>query len=180
MKLLANFLAALGVTLASVQSDSPPAVQSELDAQMKEVAEFFSGKIRGDHDVLFAKRLARDKLDLSVDSVRAVDEWVDVLRTHKVTSDSAEAAESLVWAGAYVGEVIRACAKKRYTWMRYADYMSDQPQNLRNLIPYTFGSQFMLVAATSGMTMPLNKVVRALEEGPENNLHFYVSAECKR
>jgi len=29
------------------------------------------------------------------------------------------------------------------------------------------------------MTLPLNKVIRFLEEGPENDLQFYAAAECK-
>lgn len=153
---------------------------SELDEQMAEVAAFFSGKIRGDHDVLFADRLDRSKLNLSVESVRAVDSWLNVLLDARIDPNSEAASESLVWAGAYVGEVIRACSKRKYAWKRYQDYMPSQPKSIRNLFPYTFGSQFILVAPPQGMTLPLNKVVRLLAEGPENNLHYYVAGECRR
>lgn len=48
------------------------------------------------------------------------------------------------------------------------------------MIPHTFGMQFLLVSRSGAMTMPINKVVRALEEGPENDLKFYASTECKK
>jgi hypothetical protein len=175
LKAMFKALAAIGIA-----SGSAAVAASELDEQMVEVAAFFSGKIQGDNDVLFASQLDRSKLDLSVESVRVVDSWLNVLLAHKVDPGSKEAAETLVWAGGYVGEVIRACAKRKYTWKRYEEYMPGQPEAIQKLFPRTFGTQFLLVADPQGMTLPLNKVVRFLAEGPENNLHYYVSGECKR
>jgi len=153
---------------------------SILDQQMAEVAAFFSGTFQGSRDVLFAERLERSKLDLSLDSLSSVDNWLDVLYQAKVDPNSEEASESIIWAGAYVGEVIRANAKRSYTWMRYEDFMVTQPNNVRAMFPYSFGSQFLLVRGSGGMTLPINKVGRFLDEGPENNVHFYASAECSR
>jgi len=154
--------------------------ESELDAQMSEVAAFFAGKVRGEHDVLFATALDRSKLDLSIESLKAVDEWLGVLAKNDVDPSSREAAETLVWTGAYVGEVIRACSGQKFTWKRYEDYMPDQPETIRKLIPYTFGTQFLLVTGEKRVTMPLNRVGRFLAEGPEHELHVYVQGECSR
>jgi hypothetical protein len=153
--------------------------RSLLDEQMAEVADYFAGKIRGDHEVLFADKLDRSKLDLSLASLHAVDAWLKVLLAAKVDPDSQAAAETLVWAGAYVGEVIRACSTRSFTWMRYDEYMADQEAKVRDMIPHTFGTQFMLASRTTkAMTLPLNKVVRFLAEGPENNLHYYAAGLC--
>jgi len=157
------------------------AESSELDQQMSEVAAYFAGKLRGGHEVLFAEHLDRSKLDMSLASLHAVDEWLNVLLREKVDPNSEDSAETLVWAGAYVGEVIRACSARNYTWKRYEDYMSGQAESLRKLIPYTFGSQFVLASSsTKAMTLPLNKVVRYLAEGSENEIYFYASGECAK
>ena len=151
-----------------------------LDEQMAEVADFFAGRHVGQRDVLLADRLDRARLDFSVASLHAVDGWLGHLRAAGVDANTAEAAESMMWAGAYLGEVIRMCAKRRYRWMRYADFMTTQPADVRRMFPKAFGTQFILASERMAFTLPVNKVGRWLEEGPENNLHFYASAECAR
>lgn len=152
---------------------------NELDSQIAEVAEFFSGSLRGKTDVLFPEKLDRNRLNYSLDSLDIVSAWLSVLRKHGVHADSEEAAETIIWSGAYVGEVIKRCAKTPYVWLPYEEYMKTQKPSLRNLIPYSFGTQFVLASTTGAMTLPINKVVRFLEEGPENDLRFYASGECK-
>ncbi len=153
--------------------------ESELNSQIAEVADFFSGKIRGEVDVLYARNLARAKLDYSLDSLDAVSKWLLVLRQNGIRTESAGAADSIIWSGAYVGEVIKRCAKKPYSWVGYEEYMSTQKPSLRNMIPCSFGTQFLLASNSGAMTLPINKVIRFLEEGPENDLRFYAAAECK-
>jgi hypothetical protein len=149
---------------------------SVLDDQMVEVADFFAGRKVGDTDVLVADRLRRSRLDFSLASLAAVDEWLETLASSCVALDE-RSAESVIWAGVYVGEVIRRNAKRQWRWMQYEEYMSTRPASEKNLIPYTFGSQFVLVASDSdAMTLPINKVVRRLAEGPEDNIQFY--AQC--
>ena len=148
-----------------------------LNEQMSEVAAFYAGRIKGDHDVLLVKQLDRTKLDLTVGSLHAVDSWLGQLRDAGVRADNELAGESVIWAGAYVGEVLRRCAKRDYAWMHYDEYMAGQQDSLRTVFPMTFSTQFLLVSG-KGFTLPINKVVRYLEEGPENSVHFYVAAEC--
>jgi hypothetical protein len=151
---------------------------SVLDDQLAEVADFFAGRIKGDNDVLYPEALDREAMDFSPESLHALDTWLERLYQEGVDPNSEEAAETIIWAGAYVGEVIRRHAKRRYHWMPYEEYMLSQSDGLRKMIPYTFGTQFILAADGSGMTLPINKVCRWLDEGPENNLHYYASAEC--
>jgi hypothetical protein len=59
--------------------------------------------------------------------------------------------------------------------------MKDKDQSLKNLIPYTLGTHALLVGTDSGnVTMPMNKVARFLEDGEENNVHFYASTDISR
>jgi len=151
----------------------------ELDGQISEAAEYFSGAISGDIDILLPTKLDRKRLDYSLESLDAVSAWLSELRATNINSQTEGVADSIIWSGAYVGEVIKRCAQEPYSWKRYEDYMATQNESLRNLIPYTFGTQFILSSKTGAMTLPINKVIRFLEEGPENDLHFYASAECK-
>jgi hypothetical protein len=87
---------------------------------------------------------------------------------------------SVLRGGAYVGEVIRNNAKRRYDWVDYDQYMPRHP-DLRRLIPErTTATCAFLCTDTDVMTMPLNKIVRFIEEGPENNIHYYASVECQQ
>jgi hypothetical protein len=153
---------------------------SDLDADMEEVADFFAGRHRGERDVMQANALDRSALDFSLASLHVVDRWLGHLRDAGVRLDTPNVAETIIWAGAYVGEVIRRNAKRRFRWLPYEEYMAAQPRSLRNMIPYEFGTQFILAHDKGGMTLPINKVCRWLEEGPENDLHFYAAADIAR
>ncbi|MDX5993696.1 hypothetical protein [Ectopseudomonas alcaliphila] len=155
------------------------ASNQELDEQISEAANYFSGEISGDIDVLLPTKLDREKLDYSLASLDAVSAWLFELRAINIDSQTEGVADSIIWSGAYVGEVIKRCTKEPYSWKQYEDYMATQNESLRTVIPYTFGTQFILSSKTGAMTLPINKVIRFLEEGPENDLRFYAAAECK-
>jgi hypothetical protein len=148
---------------------------SQLDEQMTELADLFAGRLAADTDVLAADELDRGKLDFSLESLKVVDAWLAGLHEGGVDPNTEEAAETIIWTGAYVGEVIRRNPKQPYRWQRYEDYIADKPENIRRAIPHTFGTQLVLVN-DSGMTLPINKVCRWLAEGPEHSLHFYAAA----
>jgi len=149
-----------------------------LNTQMKEVADFFVGKFQADSDVLFAKELSRENLDYSLDSLKEVDRWLSILAKDEVDPNKQNSAETIIWTGAYVGEVIRKCSQQEYNWQRYDDAMKGQSDDIKNIIPSTFGTQFMLTTTHKGFTLPINKVIRFLAEGPENSLHFYAGGYC--
>lgn len=153
--------------------------ETELDAQMAEVADFFTGRFAGETDVVCRGALDRSALDYSLPSLRAVNRWLVALSAELAGNDDLP-GETVMWAGAYVGEVIRRSADQPYHWVRWVDYMATQAEGLRSVLPETFGTQFLLVADDGAMTMPINKVCRFLDEGPENDLHFYAAAEVHR
>lgn len=83
---------------------------------------------------------------------------------------------TILYAGAYVGEVIRNETDNYYHWIDYNDYMPHHP-DLQRLIPErTTPTTVFLVDDGDRMTMPLNKIARFIEEGDEHSVHFF--AHC--
>lgn len=158
--------------------------QELLNQQLAEVAEIFAGTFKcalePERDLLLASELSRNKLNFSIESLHAVDQWLSALYSRKINVESDEAAESIIWCGAYIGEVIRRNSNNLYLWAAYTEYMDGRKDSLRSIIPYNFGTQFLLVTASGKVTLPINKVCRWLDEGPENNIHFYAQAELHR
>ena len=148
----------------------------DLNELFQEFAEAFVGRVTGDGDIAFPAKLKRGKLDFSLESLREVDTYLAYLRKHRQKASSQEMNNALLWGGAYVGEVIRRIAKRSYEWTEHADFIAANPR-LEQVIPLTFGTQVLLLAEDGSMTLPINKLVRFLEEGPENSVHFYAGGE---
>ena len=80
---------------------------------------------------------------------------------------------TVLWCGAYVGEVIRHAREGEFRWIDYNDYIKDHP-DLTSLIPQrTVATCGLLLNSRGGMSMPLNKVARFIEDGPENSVQFF-------
>ena len=128
--------------------------------------------------LLVPERLDRSALDYSVESVKALDEWLKAASEAVDTASEADYNNTVLSAGCYVGETIRRNSSAVYEWRDHAEYFEEHPQ-LASVFPYGLGTAAVL-ARSEGMTLPINKVLRLLHEGPENNLHFYVSGELAR
>jgi len=152
---------------------------TELQSIFAEFAEACVGKVKGDGDIAYPNKLKRKSLDYSTASLKEIDAYLEFLFNKKGFSDR-EYSNTVLWCGAYVGEVIRRNAKRKYVWMDYDDYMKKTSNpKLRNIIPLGFTTRAFLVTGKDTMTMPVNKIARFLDEGPENNIYFYASAEIK-
>ena len=83
-------------------------------------------------------------------------------------------------AGAYLGEVIRHAAPDgEFRWVDYNEYMPSHP-DLQKMIPNrTAATCAFLVRRSGAMSMPLNKIARFINEGPENNVPFFASCDLK-
>jgi len=56
--------------------------------------------------------------------------------------------------------------------------MQVKNEKLKNAIPLTLTTHALLVTVDSDyMTMPMNKIARWLNEGPENNVYYYASID---
>ena len=124
----------------------------------------------------FPKRLKPDKLDYSLDSLYALDKYLDHLHAHADEIEDQQYTNVVLAAGCYVGEVMRRLTGRKYRWVNYADYFPHQPDLTH--IPEGPNTAAVLVTKDGqGMRMPLNKVARYIGEGPENSTHYFVAAE---
>ncbi|WP_067699039.1 hypothetical protein [Nocardia jejuensis] len=145
-----------------------------------EFAAIFAGEIEATEEIVDADRLARERLDFSVESLEAVDEYLAHLR--EVLPEEAGGAEwsrTILWGGAYLGEVMRRNSPRGLEWVDYDDFVTDFPET-RALLGEERALEVcaFLTMGDGGFTLPINKVCRFLAEGPENSVRFYASVEC--
>jgi hypothetical protein len=154
---------------------------AELDEIFNEFARAFVGTIVTDKEVAFPEMLSRDELDGSLDSLKLVDQYLEHLHESRQVIDEAAWHTTVLWAGAYVGEVIRnAVDPGLFHWEDYNEYVPKYPK-LRGIIPErTVSTCAFLVAPDDSMSMPMNKVARCIEEGPENNVHFFARCDINK
>jgi hypothetical protein len=144
----------------------------------EEFALAFGGELESDREIAFPKKLDRDRLDFSLKSLKVLDAYLEVLYERRDRLEDRAWHTTVLWGGAYLGEVIRRNAKREYNWVDYDEYMPHNPK-LRKMIPERTVATCAFLCTDTGMTMPLNKIARFIEEGPENNTHYYGSVECK-
>jgi hypothetical protein len=153
---------------------------SDLNSIFNEFARAFVGVLKIEGEIAFPKRLSRNLLDGSLESLHHVDEYLLFLHEHRDNISRPEWDLTLLRAGAYVGEVIRHSAPAgEFNWVDYNEYMPEHPE-LQRLIPErTCASCAFLVRRSGAMSMPLNKIARFIDEGPENSVHFFAVCDLK-
>ncbi len=149
---------------------------SEIDDIFCEFAAAFAGALKDAKPICFSKQLQRDALDLSLESLKCVDAYLGYLHRHKNEIVEDEWHSTVLYAGAYVGEVIRSETSNRYHWIDYDHYMPAHP-DLQAMIPERSTPTCAFIVDGEGkMSMPLNKIARFIDEGEENSVHFF--AHC--
>jgi len=145
---------------------------------MRQFAGAFAGTIVGDGDVPIPSRLPREQLRGSIDSLKAVDDYLSyVSKTRKKITEQ-EWSNLVHWGGAYVGEVIRGASKRSLKWMTREAYLAKYP-DMKKALPESLGTKAILVGPDGSFTLPLNKVMRFMEEGDIHSMSFYVHGEVE-
>lgn len=124
------------------------------------------------HDPIFrSDLLKREALDFSVDSLQAVDDYLEALRA---APPEGEAFQKLVLrAGAYVGEVIRKAGLEADShWIAYDEAARISPQTYGKL-EKSMASIASLHHGGDAFTFPLGKVCKRLENGEEDSVCFF-------
>jgi hypothetical protein len=117
-------------------------------------------------------------MDYSIGSLTYLDEYLDVVTSRKAEVTGQDYTNTVLAAGCYLGEVIRRNTERNYKWVNYQEYFPKYPK-IANLVPEGLGSSAVLANDQGQMTMPINKIIRYIEEGPENNTKFYAEGEIK-
>ncbi len=146
---------------------------SEMNQIFREFAVAFAGALDNAKPICFRERLDCESLDLSLDSLKSVDRYLAYLHKHKKKLDDEEWQSTVLYCGAYIGEVIRNETDNAYNWIDYDDYIPNNPE-LQKLIPQRSVATCAFIVNDDGkMMMPMNKVARFIDEGVENSVHYF-------
>ncbi len=145
-----------------------------------EFAACFAGTLDGDSEVVHPERLKRDKLDYSLASLKVVDDYLKYLHEHRPEQMGREWVKAVLWGGAYVGEVIRRNATRRYDWVDFDEFIREHPDTTQLLGDQKeLGFCALLTAGGGGFTLPINKMLRFIYDGPEDSVYFYAACEVR-
>lgn len=109
--------------------------------------------------------------DYSVGSLGAMDEHLEKMRTREFSERDWNSFT--LRAGAYVGEVIRrhTPAPKRRHWLDYTQAAALQP--IVASMGMSVGTAAVLWDGKAGVTFPLAKVAKYIQNGAEDSVKFY-------
>ena len=168
--------ASRAVTVAA--DHSAPAVQV---ADISEALDLFLSP-ESDPLILLPNRLDRSKLDYSMDSLMVIDRWLaDIHTINRLQSDTGRAGEilvfdgrgdnSVVFAGLYLGQVIRAQSELSWQWQRFDTFLNANPVFAEHYGDDPGLDAFVLVGP-QGAATPINTALKRVLYGKEESVHF--------
>jgi len=161
-----------------------PAGLPVVDFDFERYARYFTRKQICDHDdrdILAPELLNRHGLDLAVASLRGVDRYLTRLAGDRALLESGNQptnsllTRTVLWGGAYLGEVIRRNTAAALHWIDHEDYLALHPQyrkangpRTRMLPRYAF-----LCVPHGAMIDPLEAVIRCVLDVGGPGVHAY-------
>ncbi len=157
---------------------SAPTVQVEdIDDAL---ARFLSAE--GDQLILLPNRLQKSDLDYSMDSLKLIDGWLaDIHTINKLQGDAGKAGEilvfdgrgdnSVIFAGLYLGQVIRANSDLNWQWQRFDTFLAANPVFAEHYGRDPGLDTFVLVGP-QGAATPINTALKRVLYGKEESVHF--------
>jgi hypothetical protein len=115
------------------------------------------------------------RLDFTVESLGFVDDYLDQMRKRNLEEGGDAYYKLVLRCGAYVGEVIRRNATgKTYHWLDYKGGL----QISKRIADFgeSLGSAAILWDSATGLTFPLGKVQKFLDNGREDSVQFFAQA----
>jgi hypothetical protein len=145
-----------------------------------EFAACFAGTLDAGEEIVHPERLDRGKLDYSLSSLKVVDEYLEFLHDKRPERMGPAWAKAVLWGGAYVGEVIRRNAPREYNWVDFDEFIREYPDTTRLLGEQKqLGICALLTPCGGGFTLPINKMLRFIHDGPEDSVYFYSACEVR-
>ena len=132
--------------------------------------------------ILLPNRLDRSQLDYSMESLKLVDRWLaDIHTINKLQADAGKAGEilvfdgrgdnSVIFAGLYLGQVIRAHSTLDWHWQRFDTFLAANPVFAEHYGRDPGLDSFVLVGP-QGATTPINTALKRVLYGKEESVHF--------
>lgn len=131
--------------------------------------------------MIAVEKLSKHDLNYSLNSLILIDTYLSEVRLQCSSYTRTDFENTGMAAGCYLGEVIRRNSPKNYRWVNYDDYFPNR-SNLLKVIedmgddPKCLGTLAVLVSSKD-MTMPINKVLRCLEEEFQESTFEYAKGQ---
>ena len=136
----------------------------------------------GDELILLPNRLDKTKLDFSLESLKTVDAWLnDIHKVNELQAAKGRAGEALttdgrgdnsvVFAGLYLGEVIRANSAIPWRWERFDRFVTANPYFTEHY-GFDAGLDIFVLAGPQGVATPINTALKRVLLGREESVHF--------
>lgn len=142
------------------------------------LAKFLTGEFAATVEVVSPHLLERKKLDWSLGSLSAVDDYLDALRelpSANTLEDTAAWDAAILRTAAYVGEVARR-KRKDLRWFWYESWIAKVPDHL-NLLGEKDASTFFLLGNDNRfVTLPINRILKFLRDGRTESTRSFVQA----
>lgn len=146
----------------------------DLTETVKAMSIFLVDDTGADVPTPLKEHLNTRKLDYSLESLKCVDAYLDVVRKNRKALTEDQIVKVVLRCGTYCGEVIRRLSKKDLYWINYDTAIGINAQIMSfGKSPDTF---YILFAEPNDFSFPLAKVVKYLDNGPEDSLYFLAVA----
>lgn len=150
-----------------------------VDDVFERFAARFCGEVIGQTRIAYPDHLHQDGLDYSLVSLQHVDEYLSWLHHARPETMGPEWVEAILWAGAYVGEVIRRHGPRPYRWVDFDDWLAHHPEHGDPPEPQAAEACAVLTPGDGSFTLPLDKVMRLILDGPQDSVWLYATCECR-
>jgi penicillin V acylase-like amidase (Ntn superfamily) len=134
-------------------------------------AGLFIGAVSDDSDIAVPEKLNRKDLDFSIVSLKEVNEYLKHILNNLDKIPNKQLENTVLWGGAYLGEVIKNISKQEFHWVDYNEHVSLNPSHSK-----AFEEGFTnrtLLSSSSHVTSPVDKIARYLTDGEEHNVIYY-------
>jgi len=141
------------------------------DEALSELGQMFaSPEVVSDDPTPGTELLDASRLDFTVESLGFVDDYLEQMRARQLDDESY--GKLVLRCGAYVGEVILRTAKDAaYHWLDYKGALKID----KNMAEFgeSLATAAVLWDSATGLTFPLGKVMKFLENGREDSVQFF-------
>ncbi len=180
MVIMLSACASTPTTRTYILPDQPAAPNVQVEDINDALARFMS--VEGDHLILLPNRLDKSGLDYSMESLHLIDRWLaDVHTINRLQGETGRAGETLmfdgrgdnsvVFAGLYMGQVIRAHSELPWAWERFDTFLTANPVFAEHYGRDPGLDTFVLVGP-QGAATPINTALKRVLYGKEESVFF--------
>lgn len=138
--------------------------------------------VNGDALVLLPNQLDKSKLDFSTESLVEIDRWLLAVHTiNKLEAGEGRVGETfirdgrgdntVIFAGLYLGEVVRQNANQEWVWQSFETFVATNPAHTEALGTEAGLDQYVLVSK-QGVAAPVNTALKRVLNGKIDSVAY--------